>query len=286
MPTPALLRRLPAPSLMRSHLRTLAMLDAVVSPAERSFEYHPGWRKNEQLGAFKDAEGDCFFAWFCARGAVIRGFAHESPMSPYRERPPRQWPALWDGLPAALAYAKTEPAFGGDDVTFACWATDQETWRAGNVKPPAGKDPDGFQALLFGCFSSNFHRWAEDYYDQEFPRKALADFRRPDNVLVHATLVALNRDFDLRAVRQEAAALDWPINVSKTQETTKSSPSPTPMRAEGIPSFGDAEFLVRCESDRIVMLVHGKKVVAEAKVNIYEELFDLVRARLRAASKG
>ena len=141
MPTPALLRRLPAPSIVRSHLRVLAMLDAIVSPSQRSFEYHPQWRKDEQMGAFKDAEGDCFFAWFCAHGAVIRGFAHESPMSPYRVRPPQHWPAIWDGLPASLAYAKTEPAFGGDDVTFACWAPDQAGfWQAGKVKPPKGKE--------------------------------------------------------------------------------------------------------------------------------------------------
>jgi len=311
------------------------MLDAIVSPAQRSFEYHPHWHDGEQMGAFKDTEGDYFFAWFCAHGAVIRGFAHgslEQPpidcsearksrstgdvsfeprhahscrqalghfdtgnrrlplVSTSHDSPSRFLAAIWDGLPSPLAYAKTEPAFGGEDVTFACWApappgsTAPGSWHAGKVKVPKGRDPDGSEELLFGCFSSNVHQWVENYYDQVIPKEALADLWRPGVVLVGATLTAVNRNFDLKAVREEAAALDWPIDISETLET--SSPPPAATRAKGIPSFGNAEFVVRCERDRTVMLIHGKRVIAEAKVNVYEELFDLVRSRLLAASKG
>ena len=50
-------------------------------------------------------------------------------------------------------------------------------------------------------------------------------------------------------------------------------------------SFGEAEFVLRAESARVKMLIHGKTVVAEASVDVYEELFDYVKARLVAAKR-
>jgi hypothetical protein len=269
---------------MKAHLRFCAMLDAIVSPELRSFEFHPAWAENEQMGAFKDTEGDCFFAWFSAQGAVVRGFAHESPMSPYRKNPPEPWVSLWDGLPASLSYPKTEPAFGGDDVTFACWTEGQDgLWTAGPVKPPTDKDPDGAESLLFGPFSKGFHRWAEGYYDQKLASAAIEALGAKNRTLVSATVTALNPTFDLQAVENEAKALDWPVDLA---EASTAAPVPeSPPRPPRARSFGSAEFIVRCEPARVVMLIHGQKVVAEAGVNIYEELFDLVKARLQAAKK-
>jgi hypothetical protein len=36
---------------------------------------------------------------------------------------------------------------------------------------------------------------------------------------------------------------------------------------------------------RALMLIHNKKVIAEAGVDIYQALFDLVKARLQAVKK-
>lgn len=42
----------------------------------------------------RDGEGNFYFIWFSAAGAVIRGFSYESPMSPTaaNEEP---WPGLF-----------------------------------------------------------------------------------------------------------------------------------------------------------------------------------------------
>lgn len=34
------------------------------------------------------------------------------------------------------------------------------------------------------------------------------------------------------------------------------------------------------------MIIHGKKVIAETGADIYDELFDLVEARIKASRKG
>lgn len=49
-------------------------------------------------------------------------------------------------------------------------------------------------------------------------------------------------------------------------------------------SFGQAEFFVRCEPTYVEM-GFGKSVVVKANVDVYTELFDLVKARLLLAKK-
>lgn len=68
-----LLRKLPPPAAMMARLRALTLLDTIVAPDMRSFEWHPEWGEGEQMGAFKPGDGDFFFAWFCPAGAVVRG---------------------------------------------------------------------------------------------------------------------------------------------------------------------------------------------------------------------
>jgi hypothetical protein len=261
------------------------MLDAIVSPDARSFELHPAWGHGEEMAAFKDPEGDCFFIWFAAQGTVVQGFAHESPMSPFRKDPPELWPGLWKGLPDSLSRAKTEPAFGGDSLTFAFWTSSQNgPWTAGPCHPPKGKDPDGAEQLLSCCFTKDFHRWAETYYGEELPPAALEALVAGNEPLLHGTVATLNPTFDAKAIHGEAKTLAWAVNLAPSGPSPKPSAA-RPQTIQSTRSFGGAEFIVRCERARVVMLMHGTKVVAESNVNVYEELFDLVKARLVAASK-
>jgi hypothetical protein len=310
----SLLQRLPYPDLMRRRLRTFAMHDAIVAPRSRSFEFHPRWARGQQMGAFKDGEGNAFFAWFTAQGAVVRGFDHDSAMSPFRHDPPARWPGLFDGLPAALAHAQVEPAFVPDEITFACWATGGEgEWRTGPVVPPRGKDADG-SARLLACFNANFERWRKAYYaTRSSPGFDVLWWGK--DPLTPEVVFGLNADADLKEVRAEAVLLGWktvglegrvvkpsakpgtakPVKVKPTAKPATGKPvtvKPTAKPATAKPatatparSFGAAEFVVRCEPTRVRMLIHGKTVVAEAKVDVYLELFELVQARLAVARR-
>jgi hypothetical protein len=218
------------------------------------------------MGAFKDGEGNFFFAWFSSKGAVVRGFDHESAMSPFCKKPAAPWPGILEGLPASLSYAASEPAFALEELTFACWSTGG-VWRAGKVKPPRGSDPDG-AARLLGCFARNFHSWAEKYYEMKLADDGIDEvwFGRP---LDEAALRALNPEYDKKVVRAEAKLLGWKLALDG--------------KAVPARSFGEAEFVVRCEPTRVSLLVDGKSV-ASSKLDLYEELFDLVKARLRGKS--
>lgn len=200
MPSSALLRSLPDPASMQRTLRSLTMLDAIVAPDFRAFEWHPKWGKGQQMGAFKDGEGNFFFAWFSVKGTVIRGFDHESKMSPFQHDPPREWPGLTKGLPSSLSYAKKEPAFALDELTFCTWNTDSGGWKCGPVK--MAKSGDGSEELL-ACFRSDFSRFAAKYFGEKFDRSALEALRdfRPLN---KRSLNLLSGDLDLAMVKEEA----------------------------------------------------------------------------------
>ncbi|MBL8911749.1 MAG: hypothetical protein JNM17_13740 [Archangium sp.] len=199
MPSSALLRSLPDPASMQRTLRSLTMLDAIVAPDFRAFEWHPRWGKRQQMGAFKDGSGNFFFAWFSVKGTVIRGFDHESKMSPFQHDPPREWPGLTKGLPAALSYAKKEPAFALEELTFCTWNTG-DGWKCGPVK--MAKRGDGSEELL-ACFRSDFSKFAPKHFDQKFDRSAL-DALRDFKPLSKPLLDSISRDRDQAMVKEEA----------------------------------------------------------------------------------
>ncbi len=294
MASAKLLAELPHPELMRDRLRMMNLLDAIMAPDTRAFEWHPKWGRGEQLGAFKDGEGNFFFAWFSPRGAVLRGFDHDSKMSPFRRQPPAPWPGLFDGLPAQLGYVLKEPAFVQDEVTFCLWNVG-DGWQAGDVQRPPGKTADGADVLL-GCFGRRFRDWATQYYGEELDQGALTKLWWGKHALTTADVLALNPEADLKAVRAEAKLVGRPValeaKAAGKAPAKSSKPAAAPAKpasskpAAGKRSFGAASFTVLCEPSKVSMLIHdGKQTVASAKVDVYEELFDVVKARLKTAQR-
>src|SRR5262245_3584600 len=130
----------------------MAMLDAILSAEwqSRSYSCNSAWNSGEQMGSMRDGSGDHFFAHFGPAGCWLKGFAHEYPMTPYREAPARVWPGVIDAIPAEFTCCLREPAFSVEDVTFCIWrAYGDRTWRVGPILFPAGHtDPDGSEFLL------------------------------------------------------------------------------------------------------------------------------------------
>jgi len=93
--------------------------------------------------------GGDYFILFNPAGAILKGFAHESMMSPYQSTPPRAWPGVLDDVPKVFSTFLSEPAFTISDTTFCIWRTYSDTsWQRGNIQFPDAKDPDGSADLL------------------------------------------------------------------------------------------------------------------------------------------
>ncbi|MFE7935322.1 hypothetical protein ACFU6S_42680 [Streptomyces sp. NPDC057456] len=190
-------RKLPAVDLLRDHCRSLAVLDAILSP-EQPDPFHSFVARrsaSEAVASMRDGQGDEYDIVFSPAGAWIRGFAHESPMSPYAQDGP--WPGVLDDVPEVFASCVEEPAFTDEDgmpVATAClWRESADDgWSTGTIDFPdhPADDPDG-AARLFRLLAdrspSAFRQWAEDHYevpvDLEAVRHVLASRPLTDTVV-------------------------------------------------------------------------------------------------------
>ncbi len=126
----------------------MALLDAILSPEweYRHYSFNAGWSADEQMGSMRNGSGDEFFALFNSSGCWIKGFAHEAPMSPYRDDGSQSvWPGILDEVPPEFIDCLTEPAFNVGDTTFCIWRRYGDTcWHRGWIEFPHGhRDHDG-----------------------------------------------------------------------------------------------------------------------------------------------
>src|SRR5262249_28284850 len=105
-------------------------------------------------------------------GCFLKGFAHEAPMSPFRDAGSRRlWPGVIDSAPADFADCLHEPAFNIEETTFCIWRRHGEgSWQRGAVDFPAGRDPDGSAKLLSPLDGKpeTYREWAEWYFNKPF----------------------------------------------------------------------------------------------------------------------
>mgnify|MGYP006951091461 FL=1 len=214
-------RQLPAIAVLREHCRSLAMVEACLSPewADRYHSFDDHWSEGESMASMRNGSGDEYSIVFSAVGAYVRGFDHESPMSPYAEDEGRPWPGVLDQVPDVFQPCVEEPAFsdgGMPRVTACIWReAGDDSWRTGAIDFPYRQmdDSDGadylFQ-LLVDRSPEAFQQWAEDYYevpvDLEAVRHVLAS--RP---LTEAVVRSLNAEVALRDLAEDIAEIGYPI---------------------------------------------------------------------------
>jgi hypothetical protein len=200
---------------LRRTLQAMAMLDAILCPdwQFRFYSFNAAWAASEQVGSMRNGSGDDFVAHFSAAGCWLKGFAHEYPMSPYRESPPRPWPGVLDAVPPEFAACLREPAFEAAIVTFCVWRRyGAPAWQVGPVEfPPAHSDPDGSAFLLSDLDGrpQSYRAWAAHYYGRELDLAALEHVYR-HRPLTPEVVVRLNPDVSLGELAADIGEIGYP----------------------------------------------------------------------------
>ncbi|ATZ24698.1 hypothetical protein ACFZBM_07080 [Streptomyces lavendulae] len=177
---------LPDPPQLRAHLRALAVLDATIGddPRFSQYTFDNTWSPGVEAALMENGSGDDFSVLFTPAGVLIRGFDHESAMSPYGTDDEQVWPGVIDDVPATLRPMLDEPAFRDEGidtprVTACLWRETCDTaWRTGPTIPfPAGsEDPDG-SGFLFHLLTDRspeaVQAHFEDYYERPVPLDAI-----------------------------------------------------------------------------------------------------------------
>ncbi|MEA5362279.1 hypothetical protein VA596_22270 [Amycolatopsis sp., V23-08] len=213
-----LARRLPAIPDLRALCRALAALDVLLSPDsdDRYHLYDTAWAPGEELASMRDGAGNEYSVVFTAAGAYIRGFDHESPMSPYATNDEEPWPGVLDDVPDVFRKCVAEPAFsdeyGTPYVTVCLWREHSDTaWRHGTIAFP-GKGDDGADwlfALLTERTPEAFREWAQDYYETPVDLDAVRHLYA-GQPLTADVVTALNPATTLAAVADGVAATGYP----------------------------------------------------------------------------
>jgi hypothetical protein len=130
---------MPAIAVVRRWFQSLAVLDAIVCAdwEYRYLSFDEQFGPGQALASMRNGSGDEYSITFAGGGALLRGFDHESPLSPFIQTPPTLWPGLLTGLPAALAILAEEPALTLDGVpmvTIALWRLGRDAqWHHGQI---------------------------------------------------------------------------------------------------------------------------------------------------------
>jgi len=198
---------------LRSLSQALALLDAILCPdwESRYYSFDAHWGAEEALASMRNGEGDHYFCLFNADGAILKGFLHESAMSPFRSNPPRIWPGVLDSVPPQFTEALTEPAFVIDETTFCIWRTNQDSaWQRGDIRFPDSEWTDGLAELL-AMLDNNprtYQRWAESYYERPVSLEAVIHIYEHKQ-LTGEIIQVLNPDLSLQELSLDIAEIGY-----------------------------------------------------------------------------
>lgn len=167
---------MPIPDCTRNELmaglRAATAVEALLTEEDwlRRYHYIENWKEGVDLATFSNGGGDDMFVIFCEAGVIIKGFDHESEVSPYGWDDHSPWPGIFDGVPQEFLQLLDDPAICKDDITFLHWLpAGQLEWSSGKVSFPNGED-DG-SGWLLGLLPSEAQDYidiARDYFGEEF----------------------------------------------------------------------------------------------------------------------
>ena len=141
----------------------------------------------------------------------MKGFAHESPMSPWSNQPERVWPGVLDSVPAEFAEFLTEAAFSMEETTFCIWRrNDDDSWQTGEIQYPEEPDPDGSDDLLFALDGDpeSYKEFAENYYERSIDLSAVQSIyqHQPMTIEIAKTL---NPEVELESLRSDLEEIEY-----------------------------------------------------------------------------
>jgi hypothetical protein len=209
------LSALPTIEILKKLTQSLAMLDAIVMREwdYRYYSFNSKWADGEQMASMRNGQGDAWFCGFGPPGAFLKGFDHESVMSPWNLETPKVWPSVLDSVPETFKAFATEPAFSMEDTTFCVWRGVRDSkWNTGKISYPEGDDPDGSAGML-SILDGNpdtYKEWAEEYYESPINLSVV------EQIYAHLPLtkelvLELNAETDLKGVFSDAIEIDYPV---------------------------------------------------------------------------
>ncbi|MDR6718350.1 hypothetical protein [Paenibacillus sp. 2003] len=174
---------------LRKQMRILAALDIIFSEEEwlRVHHYEAELQPGVAWGSINNGAGDHLHVLFTNSGTLIKGFDHESPLSPHAREDGEIYRGMYDEVPETLmaVLRDEEETLDLEDVTFCLLQEGNDLpWKVGNWIQMAMAEEDkadarGGAEFLLGYLEKNpeeYADWAKGYYDlPDLPLEAVAE---------------------------------------------------------------------------------------------------------------
>jgi len=200
--------KLPGIEDLRRLTKSLAMLDAILSPdwEYRFYSYNAKWGPGEEMASMRNGCGDDWFLLFDGNGAALKGCVHEYPLAD-----DRAFAALiQEVVPPAFSSFLKEPAFSMERATFCLWRSFSDpAWNV--VRPRDGaispEDDGSWQLLdILDNAPATYHAEAEACHERAIPLAAVKAIYRHEP-LTEQLVERLNPDCSLADLVGEAAQI-------------------------------------------------------------------------------
>ncbi len=193
--------------------QSLAMLDAILSPdwEYRYYSFNSKWSENEMMASMRDGSGDDYFIFFNSQGSIIKGFAHESSMSPFVNEPIKVWKGILEKVPVEFKDFLSEPAFSLESTTFCIWRRFADSnWQIGEIVYPEENNPDGMDELL-AILDGNpltYKKWVEYYFGKEISLSSVENIYQHEP-LTNEILKGLNENISIEDLEEDIEEIGY-----------------------------------------------------------------------------
>jgi hypothetical protein len=210
------------PAALLRGFKILAMLDSVleVNSEQRYHKFWPGRITGADVAMVENGAGDDMFCIFSdEHGSIIKGFDHNSPISPHDfatgPHDFRPWPGIYEETPTELLQYLEFEDFKKTDVTFCIWRRPQDKcWLQGDVDFDFPPDTDDGLSFLLGTVyldAESYLDWARDYYGKHIPSEPVRT-AYASCALSRSIAVAINPDVDLTKLERDLKAMGMSLS--------------------------------------------------------------------------
>lgn len=179
--------------------------------AYRVYEWIPKWTDELSFGKIDNGSGDELIAVFGNKDCIIKGFDHESALSPYAQEEYKVYEGIYDQAPKALLERLYDPAIEHEHVTFCFWQEAGTEWKKGATVIPEGVDDgEGFLTGYFHKTIKEHSEWIEDYYEVEVDQGLLQRFFDRER-FTKALLIESGFEEQSQRIIEELEKIGYPI---------------------------------------------------------------------------
>ncbi len=207
---------LPTAEMLKEILLSQAALDIMMNDQEdawlRVTSFYKNYFDDVDMAKVDNGSGDHSYFLFSKNGTIIKGFDHESELSPYANQEGKIAEGIYDSVPPELMKLLEDESVERDDVTFCIWRSPNDSlWSKGQVVlPEEGNDGEGF---LLGYIFENANSWldwAKSYYEKR-AAKIEADWIKKvyTRNITEELIQMINPDRDIKGAIKELKEIGY-----------------------------------------------------------------------------